>query len=420
MKKRKLTFIGLVLVSSLTACGGSGGGTPPADNTQGPVVEQIVADTSCTPATGDSPEGLTSGRIHSEDFTNTHGVTATTRTRVIGIVETNVTVDYMVHQANGKAKALLILLPGGDGNAKFETAGGGTVTFASGNFLVRSAHLFAEQGYKVVTVNRPSDFATYTHYDDYRRSAKHAIDLSVVINAELITDLPVIVAGTSRGAISAVAQHRLVDAVALSSPVTTGASGTPVSEASLKDRLKPSSVTVPAHMMLHVKDACTVSPPAGSIDLVAAFNPDASVNVLEGGFDATDKVNDCKANAYHGFFGIESCAVGATTDWLAGLSLPTSRPIFGSANKRDLYAIPGTPVTISLPFGVEAVNGGTISYSLPHGKTSLGGTVTIDGNQVTYTASAGSSGLTDTYVFIAEESGGGKFLGTDSISISTP
>lgn len=273
----------------------------------------------CTTTAADSTfNGTTVNRIHSE--------TVAPNTYEQITVRTVNTMDYMVH-THPNPKALIVLIAGGQLNAQIEglNGTGQQATNASGNFLVRSAHLFAQQGFKVVTIDRPSDFAAYigtstsgSAYDSYRISSEHFTDLQAVINAENATlGLPVVIAGTSRGAISAVAQHNLADYVFLSAPVTSGG-GSPVGSGGVM----PADLgTKPVFIIWHAMDGCFVSTPAGSQSLVAEFANATGVQV-SGGIDhpelstrASNKECD-GSKTYHGFSGIESCVVNYATDWL--------------------------------------------------------------------------------------------------------
>lgn len=167
---------------------------------------------------------------------------------------------------------------------------------------------------------------TYSYeFDSYRTSVNHAVDLSWVINdvkARTGDNLPVVICGTSRGAVSAVNQHFLADAIAISSPVTSGNNGTPVGSAG---GILPADVTNPVHVLWHALDDCLVTVPADAAALLNDF-PDVAGNELNGGFVDTVMANPCGALDYHGFLGIESCAVTTTTDWVASLIFDDTRP----------------------------------------------------------------------------------------------
>ncbi|MEJ2143147.1 MAG: hypothetical protein P8Y24_12485, partial [Gammaproteobacteria bacterium] len=156
--------------------------------------------------------------------------------------------DYMVHEVPmgvTPKNALVVLIAGGQLNAGIASAGGnwdlasdgGSVGFAGDNFLVRSANLFTYRGYRVLTIDRPSDFDDFLdptvpvdHGSAldvyYRTQVQHTVDLSAMINrvqtATNSREDPVFILGTSRGGISGVAQHKLAAAISISNPVTSG------------------------------------------------------------------------------------------------------------------------------------------------------------------------------------------------------
>lgn len=335
----------------------------------------------------------------------------------------DVSIDYMVHPA-AMPKAVLVLIAGGQMTAGITgDINTGQVTATGGNFLVRSAHLFAAKGYTVITIDQPDDFLDDTlgstsgfAYDGYRTSVRHTVDISSIVNSENIDHLPVIILGTSRGAISAVAQHPLASAISLSSPVTTG-SGTPVDQNSGQPLVRPGMVDIPAHVMWHVKDGCSVSPPGGSAAIVSDFNPDAASNAVQGGFDDPAQPNSCQANTVHGFLGIESCAVGLTTNRIDMLVAGLPSPQVQAAAIADTTTT-NTPLDIDLSSFVTDVANGALQYQLPFVTTSLGGALSLAGSVVTYTPPAGLSGTIDSFVYVVEEVGGGKSHNVIKVTIT--
>lgn len=385
-------FAVITLLIFVASCGGGGGSNPAS-------VAPPTDPNICTNTSTDSQANMlfVDGRIRAhKNGTHIYHNIATVRQSSVG---TDISIDYMVHTPSGTTKGIIVLIAGGNSDSKIEGTDGNPATRSSGNFLIRSAHLFAENGYKVISLDRPSDWSSYTGYDDYRISVKHAVDISTIINAENGSNLPVIIAGTSRGAISAVSQAKLADAISLSSPVTSG-SGFPVSESG---SVKPGSVTVPAHVMWHVNDACGVSTPTGSSAIVSDFNPDASSNSISGGFSATDG-SDCGGSSPHGFYGIETCATGLATGWIDGLSLPDSKPTAGSSALNFTQA---TGAGIDISGLTSSANGGALTITLPYSATTLGGTISIADNTVLYNPPA-LNGVVDSFVYIVEEAGGGK------------
>ncbi|MFV2061279.1 MAG: hypothetical protein ACC653_11400 [Gammaproteobacteria bacterium] len=344
---------------------------------------------------------------------------------------TPIEIDYMVHTNTGNEKALVVLIPGGNGDARLPdtTTIGMAPADSSGNFLIRSAKLFAAQGYRVISVDRPFDQAEApgatkipgTVYDAYRVSMLHAVDLSRIINAENPNNLPVIIAGTSRGTISAVPNHSLASAIALSSPLTSkpaGAIGTPIGLSDSPANLQPGYVNRPVQVSWHSDDGCSVTPPIRALTLSDKFllaDNKVKADSINGGFTDPATTNPCKGKAYHGFLGIESCAVSRQTNWMAdvvtGLAGNT-RPITiahtfstplvaGSASTIiNLAAITAPAVLVT-----DADVTDTHQYSVPYATTVLGGSITITAAGVaTYTPPAMVTVNTkDHFVYVVDD-----------------
>lgn len=401
-----LFVAGMALVSlNITGCGsGNGAGGP------------VFVVTNCSSTANDSTMNLdgTGNLINSAPFGIYRIATMARRTST----NSRITQDYMLHEPPVVAKAFLVLIAGGQMNAGITGSNNTTPATAGGNFLVRSAHLFAENGFRVMTIDRPSDYADYLGgntvngyaYDGYRISAEHAVDLSELINLENGTNLPVIIAGTSRGAISAVAQHRLSAAIAISSPLTSGNNGSPVTGSDA------AQVGEPVYILWHDQDGCSVTTPADAADLVSLF-PAAAGKAVDGGFSDSSQANPCRANTYHGFLGIESCAVSFTTDWIDSelVSIPDSRPL---ATPVVDTTVENTAKNISLSGAATNSAGGDLTYSLPHLSTSLDGSLTINGTTITYTPPVNVSGTTDTFVYVVNEAGGGSSHNLVSVMIT--
>jgi len=302
---------GFVMLISLSACFHS------SDDADSIVVVEAL---SCSSSAQDSIfDGTNVVRIRSE--------TVSPNTYQQITVRTGVTMDYMVHTSDNP-KALLILIPGSQMNANIQGAAGQQATNAGGNFLIRSAHLFAAQGYKVVSIDRPSDWESFidptgstsgSAFDGYRTSSEHFQDLQKIIEQENASPgLPVVIAGTSRGTISAVAQHNLADYILLSGPLTGGSKGSPIGTTGVL----PSALGAkPVHLMWHAGDACFVTTPSDARELAGDF---ANVSAVEvnGGIDhpelsSRSSNQGCDGSkTHHGFLGIESCVVENAINWL--------------------------------------------------------------------------------------------------------
>jgi len=328
---------------------------------------------------------------------------------------TPVTMDYMVHEAVGAPKGMVVLVAGGTLDAGI-TGTGATVTASGANFLVRSAHLFASQGYRVVTIDRPDDFSDFTGgnpaggaYDGYRTSPAHGVDLAGVSAAENNTNLPVMLAGTSRGAISVVAQSGIVSAILVSSPVTSGG-GIPVGSAALP----LSAIAAPMHVLWHAQDGCSVTPPAGTANLVQSV-AGTTGDPVSGGFDDPAEPDPCQARRLHGFLGIELCAVSKHAVWLDARGIALVGP---TANAIGTATTIGVTVRIDLASATAAGAGGALTHSLAGSSTPLGGTVSISGATVTYTPPNGVSGTTDRFAYVVREANGTLRSNVVSVAIA--
>ncbi len=145
---------------------------------------------------------------------------------------------------------------------------------------------------------------------------KAAVDIAAVINDVYSIDtsaagLPVLFAGTSRGAISAASNSMLSSGIDLSSPVTSG-SGTPVGATGSPSTVQAAGINVPVQVTWNTGDGCSVSAPADSLALGQQFfnaGITTTATAIAGGLgDYSPSV--CDARTYHGYLGVESCTVG--------------------------------------------------------------------------------------------------------------
>lgn len=210
------------------------------------------------------------------------------------------------------APATLVLLPGGMGGIGTLNEEGWP---GSSNFLIRSGKLFAEQGFNVAMVARPSDIKDL----DYRirTSEAHMADLRTVL-AELkkLSPAPIWLVGTSRGTISAAAfaisekSRGLVDGIVLTSSVTSFRMPGAVPTQELE------KITVPILVLHHEKDSCRVCQPHELPQLMKRLTnaPISKQIMVSGGGNATG--DPCDALHWHGFIGMEREAVGLISDWI--------------------------------------------------------------------------------------------------------
>ena len=218
-------------------------------------------------------------------------------------------VGYWLMERPG-ATATVMLLPGGEG-------GIGAVKAEpprSKNFLVRTRDMFADAGFNVAVIGKPSDQDDLTLA--FRASADHVEDLRVIA-ARLRAQLgkPVWLVGTSRGSVSAAAAGAKLDPPAiaglvLTSSVTYSRSGVATPNLPLMD------VRVPVLVMHHKRDACKDCDPREAHLITDRLTgaPVKKLLLVDGGGDPSGPV--CEPMHYHGFIGMEAEAVKQITDFV--------------------------------------------------------------------------------------------------------
>lgn len=350
-------------------------------------------------------------------------------------------IELMVNEPAGPPKAIVLLFTGGNGNAKIEPgAKKSTVLddasdpadrYPSANFLVRSAQLFAERGYRAVTVDSPEDKALGTKlypstavHDPYRRSARATADLIAILAATRRykgDDLPVCLVGTSRGAISAAAKAKLGVGISLPNPVSVpGGNPDHVTAADA------AAVPTPAHVLVEASEVmpggCPVALVPSSVALFggltgdllfggalnrfdhvsgALFNPD----VATGGGDA------CGAQAPHGFLGVENAAVAKVTAWMDATC--GAAPLVDRAPRvknRLLRFDPDPVIPIDLSALVRVRQPGEIlHFDLVDPVSLQGGPLLLEGPILTYHTVA--AGISDAVAFTVSTDRGWRGAG---------
>jgi pimeloyl-ACP methyl ester carboxylesterase len=212
-----------------------------------------------------------------------------------------------------KPVASVILFAGGHGGLGLKSAS--SMAWGAGNFLVRTRDLFAAQGFAVAVVDAPSDHRKMTAM--FRMSAAHAGDIAAVAAyLKKQANMPVWLIGTSMGTFSA-AEGAIaagnVDGLVLTSTIT-GAEPKWKIKHSHPDGVASMAlarVTVPTLIVAHRHDGCEVSPASGAPKLKAHLSKARKVDIvlLDGGKPPASE--PCEAKAQHGYFGIETKAVGA-------------------------------------------------------------------------------------------------------------
>ena len=215
--------------------------------------------------------------------------------------------------------ASVILFPGGDGSIGLKPDW--PEGKRSGNFLVRSADLFARAGFLVAVVDAPSDSSTLWNL---RTTERHAKDVAAVI-AHLRAEAPVPVwlIGTSMGTLSAAnAAARLLeggpDGIVLTSSVT---------ELSLKSTesvltVDLERIRVPVLVVNHRNDVCKLSPPKTAERIVREVENSPRRDILSFSGGKPAGMDECGPFAPHGYYGIEAEVVGAIAGWISPAESP--------------------------------------------------------------------------------------------------
>lgn len=199
-------------------------------------------------------------------------------------------------------RGTLVMLPGGTGEVGI--APNGTVAHAD-NVVIRTAPLWLGRGYAMLIPDADGNLRG-------RRSspASAAAVAALVEEARRATPGPVVLLGTSQGAIAAVNGAAHVPGIAalvlLEAVSRRGGSGETVFDAD------PGAVSAPVLVVANAADRCPVTPPGDAPRIAAAFGT-ATVATVDGGAPGS---RDCGSLSPHGYRGIEGEVVERVADWL--------------------------------------------------------------------------------------------------------
>lgn len=218
------------------------------------------------------------------------------------------------------ARASVVLMIGGNGLLPLDRTGITIGTIVDdGNFLIRSANLFLRNGLNVMMADaapaHPNGLS-----DGDRLSATHAAELQGFINAALSRwGKPVWVVGTSNGSISTVTAGGFRPALARLSGVVFTSTVTVLDSSADQAtfNLYAARITLPALVVWHQDDHCSVSPPDGS---AALFEVLPSIDKARVSFDGGHSVaqDPCGPYSEHGYAGIEEEVVEKIADFILG------------------------------------------------------------------------------------------------------
>ena len=223
------------------------------------------------------------------------------------------------------AVGTIVLFAGGSGQLAIHN---NELHIRSTNFLVRSRHHFAAEGFHVVVMDAATDFLQLsTGLRGQRTGIAHLSDIATVINdlpGKLGDPGPICLVGTSRGTVSAGAYAAespsdpnlpAIDCLVLTSSVTQ--LGGPSISQNLLDDVTLGSVNVPSYVVAHENDRCFVTPPSDITileSLLSVGSPKVKVKTFRGG--TTTLSDECYSLSAHGFFGIEPQVVKGIGKWI--------------------------------------------------------------------------------------------------------
>jgi hypothetical protein len=386
---------------------------------------------------------------------------ANTRFARISNVETQITVGYMTNEPS-PYKAIAVLFAGSDGVTGItpDPCFNGSppcdpapVATAGNNFLVRTAQLFAEAGFKAITIGRPTDAppdgtpcgGTVECYSLYRLTQRHAVDIASVVKQENPLNKHVFLVGTSRGALSAIAQNLIGVGSMISSPVTLAAitsttagipspcdaNHTPFVGDCFYVELQPASVDVPVQIIAHAQDTCFVSPPSQAATVATDFTS-AGVTTFSsqvtGGFELIGG-DPCEAQSHHGYLGIETKTVQRITKRMTAIRKAINQlspgdhpPVANDGSFSAVSPSPAPPMFDLATLATDPDPATTFTFNLVHSESARGVPLSLSGSTVIYDiASAGLTGPTvnDAFVYTVDD-GFKKRFGIVRVTVTLP
>lgn len=266
--------------------------------------ERLAArETAATSSSKEAPHDT-------KDEGDSPATVATVQGRMIRIpTRPNINVPVFWMPRDG-ATATVMLMPGGAGGFGKMVDG----QPSSGNFLVRSREFFADRGFNVAVVGRPTDREDLDNA--YRLSEEHVGDLKKVVEAiKRESPKPVWMVGTSRGTISTAAaavafgNEQLAGIVLTSSVVNMRKPGAVQSQ-------KLDAIRIPVLALQHEKDACVHCRPYEVQWILRGLSnaPIKKQIMATGGANPTG--DPCLAQHWHGFIGMEKEAVDIIATWI--------------------------------------------------------------------------------------------------------
>ena len=217
----------------------------------------------------------------------------------------------IANAANAGDRAAL-LFPGGNGKRVTRKRRGRMMT--TGNFLMRSAPLFARAGFLTVLVPAPSDRSGGMD-DHFRASEAHHADIRAAVDF-LVREgaREVYLVGTSRGTVSVGYL-----ATVMTHPNVKGY----VLTASMEDVVfYTDRIERPVLMVHHSDDECHVTTYIGAQAAYRTISKSPRKGFITVSGGDTPRSRACGPLSPHGFLGMERETVGAIAAWMNGKAPP--------------------------------------------------------------------------------------------------
>jgi pimeloyl-ACP methyl ester carboxylesterase len=212
---------------------------------------------------------------------------------------------------NKDALATVVLYSGGAGGMGSTGADGWP---NSGNFLIRSAKLFAAHPFNVILVGRASDVP---NLDGATRTGdEHDLDNQAIFRTlKAKSPVPIWLVGTSMGTIS-VAAAAIRDSGSNIAGIVLTSSVTAYRVYGAVPKQELGKIKVPVLVLHHERDVCKICTPYEAKDIAGRLtnSPIKKTVLVSGGDGATG--DPCEAFHYHGFIGMEREAVDLIANWI--------------------------------------------------------------------------------------------------------
>ena len=281
----------------------------------------------------------------------------------------NITLSYFLDMpANGDPKAVLLVIPGGNGMINLKTQDGKIRHDLQYNLFIRSTTMLHERSIGLAIPDVPSDRSKGVNVT-FRKGREHADDLRAVLKdlRTRYTKSKIYFATSGSGGVSALFAAgnlgRDLDGVILA--------GADTSQLHAYDH---SAVKTPVLMIHHMEDSCDSSPVIEAREIAEKYS--FTMFPFSGGKPDDDK-NPCAFRTKHGLFGLEIKAAATIIDWIDGKTLLS--PITENENyflNENVILIPGRDdwgevqlqTTVYKPYGPGPFPLAIISHGVPFEK----------------------------------------------------